>query len=110
VALARGKGLVLVLDDLHWADNPSLDVTSLLMEIVTLVPLLLVCIYRPDHEHRVWHLSSAATRKCADRYLELTLGELTESQSRRLIGSLLDIADLAPAFNDLILQKAQGNP
>src|SRR5262249_45433637 len=32
LALAHGRGLVLVLDDLHWADPTSLDVASLLME------------------------------------------------------------------------------
>ena len=97
LALARGRGLVLVLDDLHWADPSSLDLVSLLMESLTLAPILLVCAYRPDSEHRSWHLSTIAARKCADRYTEIRLRELTPAQSRQLIASLLRIEDLPPA-------------
>ncbi len=110
LALAHGRGFVLVLDDLHWADPSSLDVVSLLMESITLAPLLLVCVYRPDPEHRSWHLGTTGQRKCADRYTELRLRELTPGQSRQLIASLLRIADLPTGVGDLILEKAQGNP
>jgi DNA-binding SARP family transcriptional activator len=67
VALARSQPVVLVLEDLHWADSLSLDVLSLLMEALpplapplALVPrcprregacpLLLLCVYRPEPE------------------------------------------------------------
>src|SRR5262249_38748107 len=46
-ALAQREPLVLVLEDLHWADPHSLDLISLLMETLAQVPLLLVCVYRP---------------------------------------------------------------
>jgi class 3 adenylate cyclase/tetratricopeptide (TPR) repeat protein len=110
LALARGRGLVLIVDDLHWADPSSLDVVSLLMESITLAPLLMICAYRPDAEHRSWHLSTVAARKCADRYTEIRLRELTPHQSRRLIASLLRIEELPGHVGDLILEKAQGNP
>jgi class 3 adenylate cyclase len=110
LALARPRGFVLVLDDLHWADHLTLDMVSLLLESLTLAPLLLVCVYRPDPEHRSAHLSTIAMRKCADRYTEIRLRELTPPQSRRLIGALLQIEDLPPAMTDMILAKAHGNP
>ena len=110
LALARRGGLVLVLDDLHWADSSSLDMVSLLMESLTLAPLLLVCAYRPDPEHRSRHLGTVGARKCADRYTEIRLRELTPRQSRQLIASLLQIEDLSPEMAQLILEKAQGNP
>jgi class 3 adenylate cyclase/tetratricopeptide (TPR) repeat protein len=110
LALARGRGFVLVLDDLHWSDPLSLDVVSLLMDAITLAPLLLVCVYRPDPEHKVWHLASHAARRCAGRYTEIQLRELTPEQSRRLVTSLLRIQDLPATVADLILDKAQGNP
>jgi len=110
LALARGRGLVLIVDDLHWADPSSLDLVSLLMESLTLAPMLLICAYRPDPEHRSHHLSTVATRKCADRYTEIRLRELTPRQSRQLIASLLRIEALPAHVGDLILEKAQGNP
>jgi class 3 adenylate cyclase/tetratricopeptide (TPR) repeat protein len=108
--LARRQPVVLVLEDLHWADSLSLDVISLLMETLTLVPLLLLCVYRPEREHKCWRLGSIADQKCAGRYTELSLRELTPSQSRRLVESLLTIENLPASVKELILEKSRGNP
>src|SRR5262249_22066425 len=88
----------------------SLDLVSLLMESLTLAPVLLVCAYRPDPDHRSRHLGAVGAHKCADRYTEIHLRELTPQQSRRLIASLLQIEDLPPPLAQLTLEKAQGNP
>ena len=56
LVLAKGQPVILVLEDLHWADSHSLDVISLLMESLRLAPLFLVCAYRPEQEHKCWHL------------------------------------------------------
>jgi tetratricopeptide (TPR) repeat protein len=110
VALARRRPLVLVLEDLHWADSLSLDLVSLLMEALTLGPLFLLCIYRPEREHRCWHLGAIAARKCPERHTELTLRELTPGQSRRLVESLLHIEALPAPVKEQILARTQGNP
>jgi predicted ATPase/class 3 adenylate cyclase len=110
VALSRRRPLVLVLEDLHWADSLSLDLVSLLMEALTLGPLLLLCVYRPEREHKCWHLGAIATRKCPERYTELTLRELTPAQSRRLVESLLHIEALPVSVKEQILARTQGNP
>jgi predicted ATPase len=110
VALARRRPLILVLEDLHWADSLSLDLVSLLMEALTLGPLFLLCIYRPEREHKCWHLGAIATRKCPERYTELTLRELTPAQSRRLVESLLHIEALPVPVKEQILDRTQGNP
>src|SRR5206468_2662593 len=110
VVLAKGQPVILVLEDLHWADSLSLDVISLLMESLRLAPLYLVCAYRPEQEHKCWHLGTIATRKCAERFTELHLKELTVAQSRRLVESLLHIEALPSAVKEQILARAQGNP
>ncbi len=110
LALARRRPLILVLEDLHWADDLSLDLVSLLMEVLTLAPLMLVCIYRPEQEHKSWHLSTVASKKCPDRYMELRLRELRPQESRRLVEELLRIENLTERVKELILEKAEGNP
>ena len=110
VALARRQPVILVLEDLHWADSLSLDLVSLLMESLRLAPLLLVCVYRPEQEHKCWHLGAIATRKCHERYTEIQLKELTAAQSRRLVESLLHIEALPASVKEQILSRAQGNP
>ena len=110
LALASRQPVVLVFEDLHWADSLSLDLISLLMETLTHASLLLLCVYRPDREHKCWHLSTIAERKCPERYTELYLRELTPQQSQRMVESLLRISDLPRSARDLILSKSQGNP
>ncbi|HUX86682.1 MAG TPA: AAA family ATPase, partial [Chloroflexota bacterium] len=110
VALAQHNTLVLVLEDLHWTDSHSLDVISLLMDALRNASLLLVCVYRPEREHRCWQLGTIATRRCPERYTEISLRELTPSQGRRLIESLLRIDQLPDSVKAMIIEKAQGNP
>jgi DNA-binding SARP family transcriptional activator/predicted ATPase len=110
VALSRQQPVVLVFEDLHWADDLSLDLISLLMEGLRLGPLLLLCVYRPEWEHKCWHLATIASQKCRERYTELYLRELTHQQSQRLVESLLTIETLPASVRDLILDRSQGNP
>jgi len=108
--LARKQPLMLILEDLHWADDLSLDLISLLMDSLATTPLMLLCVYRPEGEHRVWQLSSLAGRKCLDRYTELTLKQLSSHESRRLVEELLTIDNLPESVKGMILRKSEGNP
>lgn len=110
LALAQQRPLILVFEDLHWSDELSIDLIGMLMESLTLAPLFLICVYRPEQEHKCWHLSTIASRKCPARYTELRLHELKPRESRRLIESLLDIDQLPDSTKDLILEKSSGNP
>jgi predicted ATPase len=109
-ALAHRQPVVLVCEDLHWADTLSLDLLTVLMESLPLAPLFLLCVYRPEREHKCWHLGTIAARKCLERYTELSLRELTLPQSRRLVESLLKIENLPAGVKELILEKSRGNP
>ena len=110
MALSKQHPLILVFEDLHWSDSLSLDLISLLMEALTLAPLFLLCVYRPEKEHKSWHLGTIASQKCSERYTELHLRELTHGQSQRLVESLLRIDNLPSSVKDMILGKSQGNP
>jgi predicted ATPase len=110
LALSRQRPVVLVFEDLHWADTLSLDLISTLMEGLSQVPLLLLAVYRPEREHRCWHLATIAARKCGPCYTELNLRELTGPQSERMAESLLDSECLPVEVRDLVLGPSQGNP
>lgn len=110
LTLAKRRPVILVCEDIHWADSLSLDVISLLMESLTPAPLLLLCVYRPEREYKCRHLSTIAARKCPERYTENSLRELTPPQCRCLVESLLTIENLPTSLKDLILEKSRGNP
>ncbi|MFQ6041924.1 MAG: AAA family ATPase, partial [Candidatus Poribacteria bacterium] len=110
LALANRKPLLLILEDLHWADNPSLDLLSLLMDELHYSPLMLLCIYRPEKEHKSWNIGTQASGKCSDRYSEITLKKLNTRESRILLESLLRVEKLPEGIKESILEKSEGNP
>lgn len=110
IAVARLHPLALVLEDLHWADDSSLDLINELLPFVEREPLLLLCVYRPMPDQRCSQLPLLAARRCPGRWQELDLRDLTADQTRQMVESLLEIEALAPATNAWILERAQGNP
>jgi len=108
--MARKQPLMVILEDLHWADELSLDLVSHLMDELSHIPLMLVCVYRPEKESRVMKLGDQAQRKCFDKYTEITLKPLSRLQSRQLVEDLLIIDNLPESVRDTILQKSEGNP
>lgn len=110
MGVAQKQPLMIVLEDLHWADSLSLDLTNLLMEMLTLAPMMLLCVYRPEQDHKSWRIGSVAQSKCLDRYTEIHLRELRQSESRRMVEQLLRIENLPERVKTLILEKSEGNP
>jgi len=110
LAIAQQSPILLIFEDLHWADNLSLDVINLLMDTLTIAPIMLLCIYRPEKEHRSWLVGTQASSKCLDRYTEINLRPLNHLESRRLVESLLTIDNLPETVKEMILQKSEGNP
>jgi predicted ATPase len=71
---------------------------------------MLLCVYRPEREHRCWQLAAQAERKCRDRYTEIALKNLSTKESRELVEELPTIENLPESVRDIILQKSEGNP
>jgi class 3 adenylate cyclase len=105
-AMAAQQPLLMLLEDLHWADDSSLN---LIDHIVTEIPaarLVLLCLARPAlFERRPnWGEGRAA-------YVHLTLRPLSRRQSRALVGEILKKADSVPDdLCNLVTDGAEGNP
>jgi class 3 adenylate cyclase/tetratricopeptide (TPR) repeat protein len=109
-ALAHTTPVVLVFDDLHWANEASLDLLLKTLELVKDSPLLVICLTRPDKDAPSWSMLEQARNKVRTWFTEIVLGPLGAEHSRELLGNLLDIEDLPESVHDLILQKSEGNP
>lgn len=106
---ARGP-LVLVLEDIHWADPTSAEAIWKLLGFVQLTPVLLVCLTRPDREAPGWRLVGQARDLFGDAMVEIALAPLTEDESRTLVANLLEIESLPARTREFILARAEGNP
>ena len=109
-ALAQRAPAVLVFDDLHWADEASVELLLNVAELVEIVPLLVICLMRPDKDAPSWSTIESVHSKLSTRFSEIMLEPLDAEHSRELLGNLLDIEDLPESVHEVILQKAEGNP
>ena len=106
----RSSPLVLVLDDLHWADRASLELASQVASLTADGPLLLVCVLRPEKKAPSWGFLDRLRASLPERYTQLDLAPLDANTSRRLLENLLHVDDLPDRLRSRILARSEGNP
>lgn len=109
-ALAKRQPLVLVLEDIHWADPSSTELLIKLLPLISEAALMLCLVTRPDRDAHGWKLLAAARERLGASLTEINLNPLTEADSRQLVSNLLEIESLPESIRSLILKKAEGNP
>lgn len=109
-AMATQRPLVMVCDDIHWADPSSTDLLVNLVGLASEVPLLLVAITRPEPDSPGWKLVQTLREQMGERLAEVSLNALTDDDSRQLVSNLLEIEALPEHIRDVILKKSEGNP
>jgi predicted ATPase/class 3 adenylate cyclase len=107
---ARQQPLVIVCEDLHWADSVSLELLGRLLPLTERVPLLFLCVFRPLRDHGCWQIRETAARDHEHRHTDLRLQPLSPQQSAALVGNLLHVEDLPDELRRRILARAEGNP
>ena len=104
-ALAEQRPLVLVFEDLHWADDGLLDFVDHLVDWLTDVPVLVVASARPELLSRrpAWGggKANAAT---------VSLSPLSDEETARLVHALLEQSVLPAEVQSALLERAGGNP
>jgi class 3 adenylate cyclase len=104
-AMAEQRPLVLVFEDLHWADDTLLDFVDHLAEWVSGVPLLIVATARPELLDRRPDWGGGKRNATT-----LSISPLTETETAKLLASLLDRAVLDAETQQAVLLRAEGNP
>lgn len=105
LALAEDTPTVLVLEDLHAADDGLLRFLRSLVEAATSVPLLLLCTARPELMER--HSSWLAGLRDA---MTITLTPLDERETSVVLARLLGDAVLPEPLRRRLLDRVGGNP
>ena len=104
-AVAERGPMVLVFEDLHWADDGLLDFVDGLVDWVDGVPLLVVCTARPELLERRpgW---GGGKRNATT----VSLAALEDDATARLVLSLLDRPVLDAEMQQALVSRAGGNP
>ncbi len=108
--LAEQSTVILVFEDLQWADSATADLLGFLTRNLGDVPVLLLCSYRSeelgrDHQLRPW-LSELGRH---GRVTQLLLGGLDRDEVASMIGGILG-HEPEWALADAVWARSQGNP
>jgi len=118
----EGMPTVILLEDIHWADESSLDVIQHLIRMCQDLPILIICSARPLLLERrpLWgdpstlRLSSGqASVKTGGqkRHIRLELRSLSKRENRRLVDEILQYVDeIPPKLYSVIISHTKGNP
>jgi class 3 adenylate cyclase/tetratricopeptide (TPR) repeat protein len=100
---AAQQPLVVIFEDIHWAEPAFLDLIDHVAATASRVPLLLLCATRPElfEQRPGWSEQSAVV---------LELESLSSEESALVIENLLGDASIAPAVRSRIIEAADGNP
>src|SRR5215470_17745568 len=104
-ALARHRPVLVVFEDLHWAEPTFLDLVESLALQPGRSPIVVVCIARPELlDHRpAWAAE-------ADRAVCIQLTPLGEDPAAALLDSMSADQRIAPSTRARLIDTAAGNP
>ena len=94
------------IEDIHWADDRSLDLINNLVRDNTGLPLFVLCMARPSLYERRPQWGEG------QRFHErIQLDPLSQLSSRRLVRELLkNVPEVPTELRDLVVDRADGNP
>ncbi|MFQ5577577.1 MAG: adenylate/guanylate cyclase domain-containing protein, partial [Anaerolineae bacterium] len=104
---ARQRPTLIVLEDIHWSDELSLDLAAYLAADIADYPIFLALVHRPLGDPLPLPYQRLKTIPYATL---LPVDELGLEASLKLVQQKLGVKTLPPPLAELIAKKGQGNP
>jgi len=108
--LSRQAPLVVVLNDIHWADTSGLDLLRYCLDLSENQPILWVLTMRPDRTSQAWAVRQFIETQYPHRMVILDLQPLSESEICDLLNDFIDEDSLSEKTRQQIIDKSEGNP
>jgi serine/threonine protein kinase/tetratricopeptide (TPR) repeat protein len=104
------KPLVVILEDLHWADSTSIRFLESLYRLAESHPILFLNVFRPDYEDTSQRLLQTIHARYGRAHLDIPLEPLDEADAGILIANLLKLSAPPVVARELIVRRTEGNP
>ena len=98
---ARVQPLVMVMEDLHWIDPSTLELTQTLVDQAATAPLMLLYTTRPEFR-APWPLRA--------HHAQVTLNRLNDRDIREIVAGVVSRAALAGDVIDTVVKRTDGVP
>jgi class 3 adenylate cyclase/tetratricopeptide (TPR) repeat protein len=107
---AARRPLLVVVEDLHWADQSSVDLIERLLRSAEHHPILFLLTARPGYEQTSGRVLETIRSRYASFHVAIDLSPLDPHEASRLLDALVHSVELPPALSRTILKRAGGNP
>ncbi len=105
---ALNQPLVLVWEDLHWADQSSLNALDVILPLINEVPILFILIFRMNNG-LIWNHHKRYLKTFSSKYEVIQLNPLSRDDSIKLLNNLLNAQNLPEDIHNQIIEKTEGN-
>jgi class 3 adenylate cyclase/tetratricopeptide (TPR) repeat protein len=104
-ALAQERPLVVIIEDIHWAEPTFLDLLEHVVDLFKQAPILVLCSARPEllEERPEWMRNKVNTTA-------ISLEALSDDESEVLVDNLLGASGLEGEGLSRITEASRGNP
>ena len=111
LSLASAHGLLIFIDDLHWADQGTLALLRYLLRRLQEARILILAPYREAELDRTHPLSAALVEWNRERLAtRVALGRLSAEETGAMLAALLGEANTSPELGEAIHRETDGNP
>ncbi|MCD4664534.1 MAG: hypothetical protein K8R68_04620, partial [Bacteroidales bacterium] len=109
-AAAAIRPLIILIEDMHWADTSSITFLESLFKLVKKNQILFINVFRPGHKDTGDFIQEFLNENLPEDHITIKIDPLIETESRKLIGNLLHNSSLPSEVCEMIIRKTEGNP
>jgi tetratricopeptide (TPR) repeat protein len=109
-AISEQRPLLLVVEDLHWADRASMRLLEALLPIANDLPVMVCILCRPQYPETTEYLLAHLESGYAGLHMNIRLRPLTTADIAELTRILAGSKSLPGSAHRLIEDRTEGNP
>jgi class 3 adenylate cyclase/tetratricopeptide (TPR) repeat protein len=110
IKAAHQKTLVIVMEDLHWADESSIELLEVLFNLTKEYNILFVNVFRPGFKNTGDRISKSVQNDTTLNSEKILLKALDSNMSELMVNNMLKIKGLSHDIKHKIIDRAGGNP
>ena len=107
---ARQMPLVIIIEDLQWADASSIELLEALFDLARSERIVFINAFRPGFKNTGERILQSINESLSAYHLEIVLNPLDEQKCESLVSNMLSYSALDHAIMAQIVSRAGGNP
>jgi class 3 adenylate cyclase len=108
---AGTDGLLVVVEDIHWADSSTRDLLNYMTRRIRGAPIMILVTYRNDELHRKHPLLPIVQAWRRSREAEfIEIEPLVPESVARMVEAIFEESSVSAEFRDFMHERSEGNP